>query len=487
MEELKLRELQTKLIANISAAFKAGNKNVMVAAPCGFGKTEISTAMLIETNKNYKKGAFICDRISLINQTSERFDKYGLPHGIMQAQHFRYDSAARIQLCSIQTLLRREWPETNLMVVDEAHILSKAMRERLEKRDCFAVGLSATPITVGLGKYFDTVINAATTNELIARGDLVPFRVFAATEPDMKDVHVKAGEYDEKETEKLSMPIVGDVVSEYLSHGKGKKFICFAVSVLHAEELRRQFNNAGIVTELYTYRQDDDEKVATVKEFRKPDSYIRGLISIESLTRGFDVADVEVLILARPLRKALHVFIQMLGRVLRTASGKTEAIVLDLSGNTIRFWAKLQKYLEDGVTELDDGKKKDKEKQEPKEKEPVKCPVCHHVHMPAPTCPACGHIYAKSMVIQHEAGILHEINVAERNAATAKEHKWQVELLGLAAERGYNPGWAYHKFIEKFGHKPEYGYPKPKTPSTEVKNWVTSRNIAYAMAKKKHG
>ena len=108
---LSLRPLQVKLMESLSAAFRAGHKNVMVCAPCGFGKTECATALLIKTKENGKRGAFVGDRIQLIQQTGERFDKYGLEFGVMQASHWRHRPSEQVQLCSIQTLIRREWPE----------------------------------------------------------------------------------------------------------------------------------------------------------------------------------------------------------------------------------------------------------------------------------------------------------------------------------------------------------------------------------------
>ena len=38
--------------------------------------------------------------------------------------------------------------------------------------------------------------------------------------------------------------------------------------------------------------------------------------------------------------------------------------------------------------------------------------------------------------------------------ATPDKARWQRELAYIARERGYRPGWASHKFKEKFGHWP---------------------------------
>ena len=432
--QLELRDEQQQVLDDVAAAFRAGHKRVMVSAACGFGKTELATAALIAARENGKRGAFVADRISLVTQTGERFDKYGLDHGVLMADHWRFRPSEPIQVCSVQTLARRQWPETNLIVVDEAHVLHGAVRKKLALKDCFAIGLSATAVTPGLGKFFDTVVNAPPTNRLIERGLLVGLRIFSCTAPDMKGVSVNSlGEWDEKETEKRALQVVGDVVAEYLQHGGDKKFICFAASIAHAEELSSKFIAAGINTATYTANDQPEDRSEIVCEFRKPNSAIRGLISVEALTRGFDVADVGVLILARPLRKALAVLVQMLGRVMRTADGKTEALVLDHSGNCARFWHGWNDLFENGVTKLDDGKPKEKKKAEAKEVEPMACPQCRALHNPAPFCPVCGHQYPKRAAVQHVPGTLTEI-MACGDAQVQRSKLWPM-VCGYVLER----------------------------------------------------
>lgn len=487
---LELRPEQQQVVDDISAAFRAGYKRVMVSAACGFGKTELATAILQAAKNNNKRAGFLADRISLCTQTSERFDKYGLDHGIMQASHWRCQPAQLIQVCSVQTLARRQWPEMNLVVIDEAHVLHGAVRKKLAAKDCYAIGLSATAVTPGLGMYFDTVVNAPPTNRLIELGRLVPLRYFACTAPDMDGVKVVAGEWEAAETDKRALQVVGDVVHEYLQNGQGKKFIAFAASIVHAQELQRQFLASGINVATYTANDDPEDRSELVQEFRKADSSIRGLISVEALTRGFDVADVEVLILARPLRNSLAVHVQMLGRVMRTAEGKTEAIVLDHSGNVARFWKAVNDLFENGVTELDDGKKKEKPKateKDDEEKEMVKCPHCRAMHMPRPSCPSCGHEYARRAAIEHIPGTLKEL-VATGNPSLMRKMLWpQIVSIVFEAtqdvDRAQRRAQAiYHELTGTFAQaRVETTTPEPPTP--ELRSKIKANQIKFIKGK----
>lgn len=488
--KLELRPRQVAARDAIAAAFRAGYKRVMVAAPCGFGKTELATAILHATFDNGKRGAFIADRISLINQTSARFDKYDLPHGVAQGDHWRWRPSEQIQICSIQTLQRRRWPETNLNVVDEAHVLTATMREKLEKKDCFSIGLSATPVTPGLGKYFDVVINAATTNELIEEGSLVPLRIFSCVEPDMEGVPVIAGEWSEKEASKRALQVVGDVVAEYLEKGEGRKFIGFGVDIAHVQELQRQFLAAGLNVATYTADDLTEDRDQIVEEFKKPDSSIQGILSVEALTRGFDVSDVSCLIYARPLRNAFHVHIQILGRVMRTADGKFDGLVLDHSGNCKRFWKQMQALFSEGVQELDTGKKKEKEKpkQEP-EKEPVKCPQCGHMHNPAPFCAVCGHEYPKRASVEHVPGTLKEL-LAQGSPKNMSNVVWpmvcgHVRNGTTPPEKQRAKALAIYKSMTGTWPKGEFEFTEPQQPTPEVASKIRSLNIRFAKSRSK--
>jgi DNA repair protein RadD len=66
---------------------------------------------------------FVVDRLSLIHQTSDTFDRYGLDHGVIQGGHPRWRPALPLQICSVQTRGRRRWPDTSVDVFDEAHVL----------------------------------------------------------------------------------------------------------------------------------------------------------------------------------------------------------------------------------------------------------------------------------------------------------------------------------------------------------------------------
>ena len=482
--EIELRDYQSDAIESLRHGIRQGIKNQVLAAPTGAGKTVLAAYLVDECYKKGKRAIFVADRIALINQTSKLFDQYGIPHGVMQAQHWRYRPYENIQIASAQTLARRKFPPTDLIIVNECHSLMKVVLNRIQKRDCVTIGLSATPFTKGLGKYYDAVKSVTTTNKLIADGFLANFEVYAASEPDMTGAKIVAGEWADNDAAERAMPIVGDCVKEYLKHGNGKKFIAFACNVAHCEALRDQFMASGINVDLYTYKQEDEYRDDLVSEFRKPNSMVRGLISVAALSKGFDVPDVEVIIMARPLRSSLSEHIQILGRGLRAHPDKTHCVILDHSGNMKRFWDDMHHFLEHGVDNLCDGTIKKKKEKKDDKKEPRKCPNCHHLHNPAPACPMCGFTYKYKSEIRHEAGELTKLGKKASSSLFEELAYYAVvtrKKEPLAAQRWCQ---AMHKSMTGTWSNKKIADAKLVVPTMETVNKIKHQNIKWAKARR---
>lgn len=485
-----LHDYQKAAVEQVRQYIRAGKKNILLCAPTGSGKTRMSAYMVALTSSNNKRSAFVVDRISLIDQTSATFDELGISHGVVQSNHWRYWPSHNAQICSVQTIARRNWPDSNLIVVDECHTVSEVVRKRIAPRDTVTLGLTATPFTRGLGKLYDALVNVTTTNRLIEQGFLSQYRIFAASEPNMEGVRVVAGEWEEKETSKRAMEVVGDCVAEYLKHGNGKKFICSAVDTAHVDELHRQFMAAGVMCATYTYKVNDEERAEIVKEFRKPDSYIRGLITVTAASKGFDVPDIGVVIMARPLRKSLAEHIQFFGRGLRIHPDKEECIVLDHSGNCARFWDEWNDFFEFGIQELDDGRKKEKKKKERNlEDEMRKCPHCKHLHKPMPFCPHCGHEYPRKESIKHAAGTLTELVTSGDRKALSTTLWPQIVAYAIskrgADEAGKKLALAIYRKITNQWPAGDFYHTRPADIQPDVANKIKSVNIAYAKAVQK--
>lgn len=488
---LQLYSYQEGILAKLRAGFADGHHAQMLVAPTGAGKTEMAIALLEACKQRGNRAAMVLDRIVLCDQTSARLQKYGIDHGVVQSGHWRHRPYEPIQICSAQTLEKRgHFPGLKLLIVDEAHQTRKQTIKFIKNNPGVrVVGLSATPFTKGLGKTYSNVVSSVTTAELVRLGRLAPLRVFIAKEIDMAGAKKVAGEWSADEVTERGLKITGDIVSEWVKKthevfGGPRKTVVFCSGVAHGADLSQKFADAGYNFVSLSYKDDDTFKDDAIKEFAKPDSSIHGLIATDILTKGFDVSDVMIGVSARPFSKSLSSHIQQMGRVMRSHEGKEFALWLDHSGNYLRFRDDWEEVYEAGIDKLDEGREKAKAEPTKEQKEAAKCPKCSHIWpSAADTCPCCGHVRERRNEVTAVPGVMEELGSA--NAARQIQRDWYAQLLGHAVNRGYARGWAYHKFIEKFGSEPKFRSVSPVEPSPEVSRWITSAFIKWAKSKKR--
>jgi superfamily II DNA or RNA helicase len=461
----------------------------MLQAPTGFGKTLTAAHIIRRALDKGKRVAFTVPAISLIDQTVAAFEAEGIDCiGVMQGIHERTDREQPVQVCSVQTIARRKRPEVDLVIVDEAHQLHREIFQWT--KDCPQlpfVGLSATPWARGLGKYYDDLIIAATTADLIREGYLSDFVAFAPSEPDLASVRTVAGDFHEGElAEAMDRPVVtGDIVSTWLKRGEGRSSFCFCVNRRHAQHVAERFAEAGVAAEYMDGATPREDREIIFNRFRSGEARI--ICNVGVLTTGVDL-DVRCIVDAKPTRSRM-LFVQTIGRGLRTAEGKDHLLILDHAGNHLRLGTVRdigQDYLDDG-TERKDHQKRAQERGEPL---PRLCDECRAVvSRIARVCPSCGTLIRAKSEVESIDGELVELGSrrsGRRDPTTSEKAKFLAELKALRRP-DWKTGWAAAKFRDRFGHwpSPQISGVAPATPSLETRNWVRSRQIAWVRAQER--
>lgn len=506
MSEIILRPRQVASIQELRRGVAEGHQAQVLMAGTGAGKTIMATVLIKEAVRKQRRAVFLCDRVQLINQTSRTFDDHGIDHGVLQADHWRFRPHKFAQVCSIQTVMRRGLPENvDLVIVDECHTVYDFVRELIETRkNVRFIGLSATPFTKGLGKLYTNVVNAMTTDDLLQEGWLTPLVVYAGKRANLEGVKTNAkGEWAESEVAKRNLEIVGDIVSEWQDKttrhfGGPVKTIAFTASVDDGAVLCERFKAAGFRFEQISYRTSDEDRERIMQEFRRGESDLIGLVSVEALAKGFDQADIRCGIDARPLRKALSGHIQMLGRVMRplfgdgptsteeerkasmAAAGKPFALWLCHAGNYRRFQHDRDEVFAHGLSKLDDRGLDDTVRKDPDEKEVREstCHACGAALSPGKdACPACGAVRPKRSLVEHVPGGMERVEDASRpllNASTGrplpdwmqdKKSTWEqictisirkkkgnaekARKLALGQYRGFYGEWPSGEFVNE--------------------------------------
>jgi len=496
-----LYEFQRKLLERIGAEISAGHRRICLVASTGAGKTIVASAMIADAVARREHIVFVGHRRELTEQTSAKLYAAGVDHGIVQAG-FLTRPGAPVQVCSIQTLHARamrtrsiDLPPADLFFIDECHHARARTYEQLTAAyaNAILIGMTATPCRGdgrGLGNIFEVLVEAPSVAELTSLGVLVPAKIFAPVRPDLSGISVERGDYVESQLAKRvdTARLVGDIVEHWHRLGENRRTVVFTVNVAHSVHLRNEFRRSGVLAEHIGGSTPIEERKSILARFAA------GTVDLVSncavLTEGWDRPEASCLIPARPT-KSLGLYRQMVGRVLRRAPqvGKKDALILDHSGAVFAHgfpddeirWALNQDHRAVNVVHARRG--------EYHAPALTTCPECSAVRFEGQPCPMCNwHPVRKPSPIEVADGELGRVernrNVIPFNPSDDVKFAFYRQLLYIAKEKHYQPGWAWHKFKEKFGHEPprNWRHTDPMLPTPEVRAWVKSRQIAYAKA-----
>lgn len=504
-----LRPYQEFAIDEIKYMFLSGKKRVCLVAPTGAGKTTIAAELIKRTIANGKRVLFMAHRTELIEQCAARLDTFNVPLGVIKSGTKRANPKAPVQVASVQTLIRRKLPEAHLVIIDECHrVMGRTYLEILAGYpEARVVGLTATPIRLdgkGLDDVFEAIVEASKVTSLIDERVLVKPTIFGPSSPDLSGVKMTAGDFNQKALSDLmdKQGLVGSIVETYTNKAAGRRAVCFATSVEHSLHIIDEFKRQGISAEHLDGETPPDQRSMILK--RLADGAIDVVSNVNVLTEGWDCPNVEVVILARPTA-SLSMYLQMVGRGVRSAPGKDRAIILDHAGNTIRHgfahedrdWRKFWKGMP-------------KRSAEERELSVKTCTSCFCVvESGVMVCPECGAEFSSSAkakrevkvasgeLVEYDDALFHKIcefcgttnrpdddllcrsckapvqfkNYMRpflpkefKSPTTEERQRWYDHCVSLASQKGYNPGWVSHQYRRMFGVWPR-GLDKSRSPN----------------------
>lgn len=332
----ELRQPQQIVLSKIKSAAIKGNTKILVLASTGFGKTILAHEIIKNANAKNNSVVFTSHRIALAEQTKDKFK--GLDVDYLQGNNKTINQDYKCLVTTLQTLITTEIKPPKIIIIDEVHYgYNSKLIQNLFQRfpDAIVIGLSATPVDDNdcILQGFDCIIDDYQTIDLIKLGWLVPFTCMAPFTIDTKDLKTEA----ELEGVINKDDINSSIVKQYLEFGEDRKFICFANSKKHCEDLKATFYPTKCEIITADTKKADRDKYLT--EFKN--GALKGLISIEILTAGFDEPSLSCVILATKM-SAWKKYVQCAGRGIRLfgnsltesiANGKKDCLLLDFCGN----------------------------------------------------------------------------------------------------------------------------------------------------------
>ena len=481
----EMRDYQIDAVEKLEQSAKA-----LYVLPTGGGKTVIASSIVERAAQRGKRVLVLTHRREILRQTSL---KLPIEHGLIQAE-LNINPEYPVQVASVQTLWARcmrtdkiPLPPANLILIDEAHhVAARTWRLILEAYpNARRIGLTATPCRSdgrGLGNYFDELIEGPQIPELIEQRHLVRTIYYAPAEPDLYGVETRQGDYVVSQlADRMNRDdLIGDIVSNWHKLAQRRKTLVFGVDVAHSVHVKDEFVESGVRAEHVDGSTPKIERDAILVRLASGETEV--VTNCLVLTEGFDLPAIGCIVLARPT-KQIGLFRQMAGRGLRPAPGKSNLILIDHSGAVFRHG-----LLEDEIEwTLDVTKRAENQTHSARDRHAIsrlmECANCGALRKGGEPCPHCGFLpKPRPDAVIFREGELTRVDQSGRPVESSDPNeriRWYAELIWIEQERGYKPGWAWHKYRERFGASP-YGYLQPRPASPEVLSWVRSRNIAWA-------
>lgn len=350
----KLRPYQQ----NIVDVAVRSDRDFCICLPTGAGKTVIANAIMENLST---KAVFIVPRLELIAQARNEFGDVDIVWADKtEITGKKITIASKDSLRSQFKQLKFGQDEPITLIFDEAHVgikqtsaLVEAFRHNYTK--VRVLGLTATPERMdglallkgsnNIHKYgvFDEVLQEETVSSLIDKQYLAPLHYYAKPIEGITDVKPDSSLGEELSGEQMTQifnenGIWGDLVECYekyaIVNGKKRPAIGFTVTVAMAEKVADVFNSAGYNFKVIHGEMNVRERRELIEALRT--GAVDGLVNAALLTYGFDCPPVSYAFSCRHV-KSRPLWFQMVGRILRTYPGKTDAIFIDHGDSISEF------------------------------------------------------------------------------------------------------------------------------------------------------
>lgn len=411
----ELRPYQREAIDACVSYWEAGGGNPLIDLATGTGKSVVLGTLVREIAEPLPDvSVLVLTHVKELVQQDVNAQLRAWPScpiGINSAGLGRRDRRARVLYASIQSVHREDATTLgprHLVIVDEAHLVPRdgngmyiklfsKLREAVP--DMRVVGLTATAFRLDSGRLdqgdnrlFDDVVYSYGIGEGVRDGFLSPLvsRNGGAGQIDARGVAKRGGEFIPGALEAVANTdeLVQAACHDLVSRGQDRRgWIAFCTGVDHATQVADCLRRMGIATACITGETPGGERDSMIRSFKS--GQLQCLTSVGVLTTGFDAPHVDLIAMLRPTLST-GLYVQMLGRGTRLASGKSNCLVLDYAGNVRRHGPV------DAVSVTGAGGKSSKDEAKVKEEtvRAKECPGCGAlVSLRAMECAECGHVW----------------------------------------------------------------------------------------------
>lgn len=358
----ELRYFQIEAIDSILESLKNGNVPY-INAVTGFGKSLVMAEITRRAiNKNKRVLQLVPNHTLCIQnyeQTLNHIDnKNGL--GICCAKLSKYQTTRQAVIATQTSFLKRRATSGSfdILLIDEADLVSPDPQTTYQKiikslqrinPKMAIIGLTGSPFRADQGQLHDNVKEGVRTfNEccyesdiprLINEGYLSSVKTLNThVSVDLDGVRINSsGEYDQNQAGVKFDAIIVDAVADFkklFDENDIKTSLIFASTVANGKRIVDEYGNNS-ECKLAHGDLSKHERDQLIK-WLKNGTGKRYLVNVGLYTRGFDYPQLESIVMLRATT-SLRLYIQIIGRLLRTHDEKDHGFLCDYGSNVERF------------------------------------------------------------------------------------------------------------------------------------------------------
>lgn len=349
-----LRDYQAEAVDLIRADWAAGITRTAAVLATGLGKSTVLGKIATDHARDGGRVLVLCHLAEALDQIAATCHDLAPDVAVGRVQAGRNESRRPITTAMIQTVgheqRRARLPRPSLVIVDEAHhAVSPRYMEVLRWAGSFdgvpTLGVTATMVRgdrLGLGDVWQNVPVKRGIEWAVNHGRNGPVRpgevgwlvrphgrVVVADHVKLDTAKVSRGDYQDGELGAMVSQDTDQIVRAWIEHAADRITVAFTPNVASANDLRDEFERAGVKAELVVGSTRRDERQAVYA--RLASGVTRVLVSVMVTVEAWDCPPVSCILMARPT-KLVGLYTQAIGRGLRPSPGKADCLVLDVVG-----------------------------------------------------------------------------------------------------------------------------------------------------------
>ncbi len=340
--EIKPNYMQRKALKELNRIRVTGATKALIVAAAGSGKTYL--AAFDAQNFNPQRLLYIAHEGSILMKSYETFSKvfgsdrsYGLYTGDYKESDADFVFSTNISMAGSLELFDKH--AFDYIIIDECHHATaetyKKVIDYFEPE--FLLGITATPERMDqedvFGLFDENVPYELRLRDAIINGLVVPFKYYGIRDEliEYGINETKGHKFIEKFSDENHCDFIYKMIEQHRIPGQKLKALAFCRDISHARRM------ADAMSDYYNTRyltggNSVGERVRAYKDLQDDNADLEILFTVDILNEGVDIPGVNMVLFLRPT-DSQTIFIQQLGRGLRTYEGKKFVTVLDFIGN----------------------------------------------------------------------------------------------------------------------------------------------------------